>query len=133
MTSVQFRTTKVQHPTNLFSSSTTTPLPIPPTTVQLSPPLTPATYLEEWFLLEQLPQNTAAAPDVHGGPVPLLAQQKFRRPVPQRDHLVRVGTRLLRVEQASQTEIAELHLAPGGGEGEDGCEACEEFWVKVVL
>ena len=50
----------------------------------------PSTDLEEGFLGEEFPQDTAAAPDINGRSVSLLSQQKFRRSVPQCDHFVGV-------------------------------------------
>ena len=52
-------------------------------------------YLKEWTLVEELSQNASARPDVDGGAVAFLAEQKLRRPVPQCYHLVRVWTLLV--------------------------------------
>ena len=52
-------------------------------------------YLEQRFLQEEFAQNAAARPDVDGGAVPLLPQEKLGRTVPQGDHFIRVGTLLV--------------------------------------
>lgn len=70
--------------------------------------------MEHGFFLEQLSQDAAAAPDVDGGTVPLLAKQQLGRSVPQRDDFVRVRPLLvLGAVQAGEPKISEFDLSPG--------------------
>ena len=68
-------------------------------------------YLKDWFLPEQLPEDAPAAPDVDRRAVPLLAEQEFRRSVPERDHLVGVRSLpVLGVVEPGETKVGQLHL-----------------------
>ena len=59
---------------------------------------------------DKLTENGADAPDVNGGTVYLLPQKDLRRPVPQRNHLMRqAGQR--NGEGTCQTEVSYLDIA----------------------
>lgn len=63
--------------------------------------------LEDGALGEELPQDTAAAPDVHRGTVPLLPQQELRWPVPEGDDLVGVRAGLvIGMVQPGKTKVS---------------------------
>jgi len=62
--------------------------------------------------LAQVPSSHVPdTPDVDGGAISLLPQQQFWRPVPQRDHLVRVQALVVFcVVQSTQTPVTQLYL-----------------------
>lgn len=67
---------------------------------------------EDRLLREELGQYAACAPDVDSWSVVLLSQQKLRRPVPKRNHSIRVRTDDILLIETGETPIRYLQFSP---------------------
>ena len=67
--------------------------------------------LKQRLALKEFGENASGTPHVNRCRVPLISNQQLGRSIPQRDDLVRVGSRVGRVADAGEAEIAEFDLA----------------------
>lgn len=80
---------------------------------------------------DELGEDEADGPDVHGARVVFGAEEQLGRPVPAGDHVGRHET--VRVREGScETEIAQLHLAVGGDQQVVGLDVAVQHEVLVA-